>query len=152
MILRIHEFLHCLDKITAGDVVNEVEHNEWYAKLEMNQLNELLYREEGLALLRLHHLVLLMDEVAEEWLPLVLGVEAGGAPRPHLLHKNLGNRLLLDCLSVVVLLLDLLFGFAYLTIDLFNFLFVGLAVGLIPVGVRIDLALFLFIGEYRGRQ
>ena len=44
MNLRINELLHSLDEITASDVVEEVKHDEWYAKLEMYQFNKLIYR------------------------------------------------------------------------------------------------------------
>ena len=91
MNLRINELLHGLDEITASDIVEEVKHDEWYAKLEMYQFNKLIYREEGLALLSVHDFILLVDKVAQEWFSFMLGNKACGASSTHFFHKHFSN-------------------------------------------------------------
>ena len=91
MDLWIYELLHGLDEITAGDVVEEVEHNEWYAKLEMHQFNKLIDREECFAPLGFHDLILFVDKVTQEWFPSMLCNEACRASSTHFFHEHFGN-------------------------------------------------------------
>ena len=152
MNLRIYELLHSLDEITASDVVEEVKHDEWYAKLEMYIFNKLINREEGLALLGVHDFILLVDKVAQEWFSFMLGNKARGASSTHFFHKHFSNWWLLFYKSFIVFLLDLFVGLTYLSIDLFNLMFVRFAISIIPVGVWVDLTLFLLICEHGRRQ
>ena len=91
MNLRINELLHGLDEITASDIVEEIKYNKWYAKLEMHQIDKLIYRQESLASLSFHDFILLVDKVAQEWFSFMLCNKARGASSTHFFHKHFSN-------------------------------------------------------------